>query len=108
MWNSIKMHPKSPLLYTAVCVKCYLYIDSSQKDCLTSLLSTVYSNGGVVIIGYLEIVKAARANENIVDSNASGYLLLSISTLILTVFLELRSRKSVRFSEEIMSADNIS
>ena len=39
------------------------------------------------------------------DNNASGYLLLSMSILILAVFLELRSRKTVRFSEKIMFAD---
>ena len=56
-------------------------------------------------MGYLEIVIAARANENIVVNNASGYLLLSMSILILTVFLEPRSGKTARFSEQIMSAD---
>jgi len=38
--------------------------------------------------------------------NMLGYLSLDIScSLKLTVFLELRSRKTVRFSEQIMSAD---
>ena len=39
--------------------------------------------------------------------NILGYLSLDIScSLKLTVFLELRSRKTVRFSEQIMSVDN--
>ena len=41
--------------------------------------------------------------------NMLGYLSLDIiRSLKLTVFLELRSRKTVRFSEQIMSADKYS
>ena len=88
-------------------------VDNTLLDLQNSLYPTQPHS---IIAKYSPIFKTARVAEkiwrlintiaSIWGENMLGYLSLDIiCSLYLTVFLELRSRKTVLFSEQIMSAD---